>query len=449
MVEGMSIREAAREFGLHRDTVRKMLAYSVPPGYRRQSAPRRPNSQEAAPHCQAYLRAAQRRVRVWRRVHHGQGLRQGASPPDAEDVRAALPRAGPCPVRLRRGFGHHRRHGAQGSLLPAEFAAHRHSPRLLLGSLAGILCGGSQRAPKSSDLLPILPFSQVIRDVSVGSRVIEVTPTCPVVTAHLFPGLLRQLLCVLEDLLPEEWDLPTPGPGWSVHDLVAHLLGVEMGQLSMGRDDYRGWLIASNDWDDLVKGINDLNEQWVLAMRRLSPRLMVELLGSAGVKINDYFQSLDPQTVGPPVPWTGLHSAPMWMHIAREYTERWHHQQQLREAVGLPLLTGEDWFAPVLATFVHGLPMSYSDVSAPTGTIVRVEILGDSGGTWAVVRSDSKWVLQKNKFSEPAAQITMDEIDAWKLFTKSIGGDEMKSRVVVQGNPVLASKALETVSIIA
>ena len=42
MVEGMSIREAAREFGLHRDTVRKMLAYSVPPGYRRQSPPRRP-----------------------------------------------------------------------------------------------------------------------------------------------------------------------------------------------------------------------------------------------------------------------------------------------------------------------------------------------------------------------------------------------------------------------
>ena len=43
MVEGMSIREASREFGLHRDTVRKMLAYSVPPGYRRQTPPRRPN----------------------------------------------------------------------------------------------------------------------------------------------------------------------------------------------------------------------------------------------------------------------------------------------------------------------------------------------------------------------------------------------------------------------
>ena len=42
MVDGMSTREAARVFGLHRDTVRKMLAYSVPPGYRRQGSPRRP-----------------------------------------------------------------------------------------------------------------------------------------------------------------------------------------------------------------------------------------------------------------------------------------------------------------------------------------------------------------------------------------------------------------------
>ena len=35
MVEGMSTREAARVFELHRDTVRKMLEYSVPPGYHR------------------------------------------------------------------------------------------------------------------------------------------------------------------------------------------------------------------------------------------------------------------------------------------------------------------------------------------------------------------------------------------------------------------------------
>ena len=41
-VEGISEREAARRFGLARETVRKMLRYAVPPGYRRQQPVRRP-----------------------------------------------------------------------------------------------------------------------------------------------------------------------------------------------------------------------------------------------------------------------------------------------------------------------------------------------------------------------------------------------------------------------
>lgn len=41
-VEGMSIREASRVFGVHRKTVRKMLRFSIPPGYRRSGEPKRP-----------------------------------------------------------------------------------------------------------------------------------------------------------------------------------------------------------------------------------------------------------------------------------------------------------------------------------------------------------------------------------------------------------------------
>ena len=40
--EGMSTREASRVFGLDRKTVRKMLSFSVPPGYRRRQPPKRP-----------------------------------------------------------------------------------------------------------------------------------------------------------------------------------------------------------------------------------------------------------------------------------------------------------------------------------------------------------------------------------------------------------------------
>src|SRR3954469_21014789 len=41
-VEGLSQREAARRFGIHRNTVRKMLAFAVPPGYQRTKPPSRP-----------------------------------------------------------------------------------------------------------------------------------------------------------------------------------------------------------------------------------------------------------------------------------------------------------------------------------------------------------------------------------------------------------------------
>jgi ribosomal protein S14 len=41
-VEGRSQRAVAREFGLSRETVRKMLQYAVPPGYQRQQQIKRP-----------------------------------------------------------------------------------------------------------------------------------------------------------------------------------------------------------------------------------------------------------------------------------------------------------------------------------------------------------------------------------------------------------------------
>ena len=39
MVDGLSRREAAKRFGVHRNTISKMLQFSVPPGYRRRERP--------------------------------------------------------------------------------------------------------------------------------------------------------------------------------------------------------------------------------------------------------------------------------------------------------------------------------------------------------------------------------------------------------------------------
>ena len=91
-VEGMSTREASRVFGLDRKTVRKMLSFSVPPGYRRGKPPRRPKlgpftgiidrileDDRTSHHKQRHtgeadLRPSPGRVRVHRRLHHREGL---------------------------------------------------------------------------------------------------------------------------------------------------------------------------------------------------------------------------------------------------------------------------------------------------------------------------------------------------------------------------------------
>lgn len=54
---GMSQREAARHFGISRDSVRKMLSFSVPPGYRRKAPVRRPKLDGFTPIIDAWLEA--------------------------------------------------------------------------------------------------------------------------------------------------------------------------------------------------------------------------------------------------------------------------------------------------------------------------------------------------------------------------------------------------------
>jgi transcriptional regulator with XRE-family HTH domain len=56
-IEGLSQREAARRFGLHRNTVRKMLAFSVPPGYRRTKPAARPKLDPFTPIIDGILEA--------------------------------------------------------------------------------------------------------------------------------------------------------------------------------------------------------------------------------------------------------------------------------------------------------------------------------------------------------------------------------------------------------
>ena len=63
LVQGNSRREAARVFGVSRDTIAKMCAYSAPPGYRRSRPPTRPKLDPFVPIIDAILAARQGRTK--------------------------------------------------------------------------------------------------------------------------------------------------------------------------------------------------------------------------------------------------------------------------------------------------------------------------------------------------------------------------------------------------
>ena len=161
--EGLSRREASRQFGIDRKTVAKILLHSEPPGYRRRQPPKRPKLAPFTDIIDGILeedrtvhrkqRHTAKRIFERLRDEHGftgklddrEGLRSRTAPWPAGDVRAAGAPSGSCPGGLwRGGCDHCRRHASR-----AFFRHDASSQRCLLccglpGGDGGGLAGRAQ-----------------------------------------------------------------------------------------------------------------------------------------------------------------------------------------------------------------------------------------------------------------------------------------------------------------
>jgi uncharacterized protein (TIGR03083 family) len=273
---------------------------------------------------------------------------------------------------------------------------------------------------------------------------------CPVeiLVADRFPALRRELLGLLEDLSEADWERPTAAPLWSVKDIAAHLLGGDVWILASTRDRFHPPDSEIQEYAQLVDLVNRLNAEWVLAARRMSPRLLTEFLAFTGPEVDACFAALDPMAMGGPVSWAGPQPAPQWFDIAREFTERWHHQQQIRDATGSPPLYDPYFLSPVLDTFVRALPHSFRYTTAPPGTVVRFEISGDAGGVWFLHREEHIWTLVLESSTQPAAEVILPQDLAWRVFTKGVDREKALAQAVIRGDAGLASPLFATTAII-
>jgi uncharacterized protein (TIGR03083 family) len=274
----------------------------------------------------------------------------------------------------------------------------------------------------------------------------------PVQTLHLFPVLDKLLVELLASLTPEDWHMPTVAKLWDVKDVAAHLLDGNVRAIA-ALNGYQNNEPPPqiNSYRDLVAYLNGLNAVWVKAMKRVSPQLLIAQLENTGKQYVEYLHTLDPFAPAMfSVAWAGEDTSLNWFHIAREYTEKWHHQQQIRDAVGKPGLLDKQLFFPLIDTFMYALPHTYRNTTAAEGTIVKFTVSSDAGGDWSLKRAGDKWELTKEfPFEKISASVTLSPDTAWKLFTKAISPETAMAASICKGDSTLTMPVFNMVAVMA
>jgi uncharacterized protein (TIGR03083 family) len=276
-------------------------------------------------------------------------------------------------------------------------------------------------------------------------------PMVAIDTRPLFRPVSSSLAVLLRGLTPQHWQRPTIAGHWVVRDVVAHLLDSTLRRLSFHRDTMvpppPPNAIASER--DFVKFINDLNAQWVASSKRLSPRVLTDLYERASGEAADWFESLSLDAPALfPVSWAGEQASAGWFDIGREFTELWHHQQQIRMAVGADDLADPRYLQAVIDIAMRGLPHAFREVQAEPGQAIEIEVTGPSGGQWTLLREPQRWTLWRGTQSAATTRIQVDERAAWKLLFNALSKSEAEQAVRIEGRAELGRAMLTARSVI-
>jgi uncharacterized protein (TIGR03083 family) len=263
---------------------------------------------------------------------------------------------------------------------------------------------------------------------------VPLAPPPPVDTRGFFRPVAASLVALLRRLPDADWECPTIAGTWVVRDVVAHLLDTRLRRLSFHRDGMRPPPLPINSERDFVDAINELNALWVKSAKRLSPRVLTDLYDRATQDAADWFESLalDAPALFP-VSWAGEQASAGWFDIGREFTEVWHHQRQIRIAVGADEPGDPRHLGAVIDIALRGLPYAFRDLPAAAGQTVAIDITGASGGQWALSSDGARWTLFRGAPPFTTARIRLSDDDAWKLLFNALPANEAGRHVIVDG----------------
>jgi hypothetical protein len=279
---------------------------------------------------------------------------------------------------------------------------------------------------------------------------VPLTPIAPTDTRSLFRPVGASLVALLRTLPDEAWTRTAVGT-WQVRDVAAHLTDIGLRRLAFHRDRHvppPPPFPIEND-RDFARFINQINADWVSASHRLSTRQLADAYETSIRELADFVESLPfegPGLFG--VSWAGEMESAGWFDIGREFTEQWHHQAQIREAVGAEPFAQPEWLHATLLIALRGLPHAYRGHEAADGTTLTLDVSGPSGGTWTLERAAGAWRLMDGAPDAPTARAAMTDDALWRLLFNRLGREAAEAAIGLSGDETLAAPLLQARSIV-
>jgi uncharacterized protein (TIGR03083 family) len=237
------------------------------------------------------------------------------------------------------------------------------------------------------------------------------------VLAGLF-GTWDSIEQVLSELDDQQWQTPTPLPGWCVHNVVAHVIGAESSLQGLSPPDAD---IDLRTIDHVRNDVGAANEAWVRHLGSESGAALLQRFRAITADRCELLTGMSVDDWNAPTPSpVGLESFGRLMRV--RLFDCWMHEQDIRDALSLPSPEAElsgpaarqslDEIAATMGYVVGKLG------KAPDGSRVAIELTGPLARTIRVAVDGRAQVVEDFGALEPTATIRLDGL----LLARLAGG---------------------------
>jgi uncharacterized protein (TIGR03083 family) len=227
---------------------------------------------------------------------------------------------------------------------------------------------------------------------------------------------LGDLIALLEELPDDAWNRPTDLPGWTVHDVVAHVAHLEHVSVGGAHDEVAGIEVGTPA--HVKSFMSVFTEQGVVARRAVAPAELVAAIRRDTAVRREQLASGVPDAAEPA---DGVFGAIGWTWgtlLRNRPLDVWMHEQDVRRATGRPGNLDSVGAQHTIDYLAEALPFVLGKrVGAPAGTTAVLEVDG-SRPVAAEIGEDGRGRALAEEPDSPTVRLAMDR----ETFVIAAGG---------------------------